>query len=149
LGFAAARFHGERDLWKKVPPWPTIRALKPVPLLSRGLISPLKEEGFMSRAIVRRVTSAVLLLSILCFALPAAATPARRAQTSKAPVAFGSNLIDQVFSWLSSLWPGHEPRPQSSQQKSGGVISTNGGVESTAHTIESDRGAMIDPNGGH
>lgn len=103
----------------------------------------------MSRPIVRRVTSAVLLLSILCFALPAVAAPAGRAQTSKAPVVFSSSLLDQVFSWLSSLWPSHEPKPQHTQEKAGGVINTDGGVDSSANPIESDRGAMIDPNGGH
>ena len=103
----------------------------------------------MCRPTVRRITSAVLLLSILCFALPAAAAPAGRAYTSKVPLVFGSSLLDQVVSWLSSLLPGHEPRPQGSQEKAGGVVNTGGGVDSSANPIESDRGAMIDPNGGH
>jgi hypothetical protein len=60
----------------------------------------------------------------------------------------GSSLLDQVFSWLSSLLPGHEPRPRSSQQKAGSVIDTTGGIDS-ATSVESDRGAMIDPNGHH
>lgn len=102
----------------------------------------------MSRPIVRRVTSAVLLLSILCFALPAAAAPAGRAQISKAPVVFGASLLDQVFSWLSGLLPGHEPKPQGSQEKAGGVINT-GGLESSSNPVETERGAMIDPNGGN
>jgi hypothetical protein len=99
----------------------------------------------MSRPIVRRITSAVLLLSILCFALPAAAAPAGRSQTLKAPMAFGSSLFDQVFSWLSSLWPGQEPKPQDSQEK-GGLVLPGGGSEGALS--EDDRGGMIDPNGG-
>jgi hypothetical protein len=100
----------------------------------------------MSRPIVRRITSAVLLLSILCFALPAAAAPAGRAQTSKAPVVFGSSLLDQVFSWLSSLWPGNEAKPQGSQQKAGVVVSPRGDTQEA--TASQDHGGMIDPNGG-
>ncbi len=101
----------------------------------------------MSRPIVRRVTSAVLLLSILCFALPAAAAPAGRAQTSKAPAVFGADLLDQVFSWLSSLWIGHQPEPQGSQQKAG-TASSGGNLEGAASLPSQDRGGMIDPNGG-
>lgn len=103
----------------------------------------------MSRPIVRRIASAVLLLSILCFALPAAAAPAGRAQTLKTPMVFSSSLLDQVFSWLSGLWPGQAPKPQGSQEKAGVAINTGGGVESNAAHTESDRGVMIDPNGGH
>ena len=103
----------------------------------------------MSRPIVRRITSAALLLSILCFALPAAAAPAGRAQTLKSPAVFGSSLLDQAFSWLRSLLPSHEPRRQSSQEKAGGVIHTGGAAENSAASVESDRGAMIDPNGNH
>jgi hypothetical protein len=103
----------------------------------------------MSRPIVRRITSAVLLLSILCFALPAAAAPAGRAQTSKAPVVFGSSLLDQVFSWLNSLWPVQEPKPQGSREKTLGIANNDGGLDSGAHSLEADRGAMIDPNGGN
>lgn len=102
----------------------------------------------MLRPTVRRITSAVLLSSILCFALPAAAAPAGRAQTSKTPVVFGSSLLDQVVSWLNSLLPRHEPKPQGFREKAGGFVNT-GGVDSSANPIESDRGAMIDPNGGH
>lgn len=100
----------------------------------------------MSRPIVRRITSAVLLLSILCFALPAAAAPAGRAQTSKVPVVFGSGLLDQVFSWLGSLWPGHEPRSQGSQQKAGGTARAEGDKQEAAASPQ-DHGGMIDPNG--
>lgn len=103
----------------------------------------------MSRPIVRRITSAVLLLSILCFALPAVAAPAGRVQVSKAPVVFGSSFLDQVFSWLSSLWPGHDPQPQGSREKAGTVSSEGGGMESAASIPDNQpRGAMIDPNGG-
>ncbi len=102
----------------------------------------------MSRPIVRRITSAVLLLSILCFALPAAAAPAGRAQASKVPVVFGFPLLNQVVSWLSSLWPGSTPKPQGSREKAGGIV-VSGDTEGAASHSEQDRGAMIDPNGGH
>ena len=101
----------------------------------------------MSRPIVRRITSAVLLLSILCFALPAAAAPAGRAQTSKVPVVFGLPLLDEVVSWLSSLWPGHEPRPQGSQQKAGALVGSGVDTQAAAAAAQ-DHGGMIDPNGG-
>lgn len=101
----------------------------------------------MSRPIVRRITSAVLLLSILCFALPAAAAPAGRAQTSKVvPVVLGSSLLDQVFSWLNSLWAGREPKPQVSREKVGTVLPEAG--TGTAAATKQDHGGMIDPNGG-
>lgn len=100
----------------------------------------------MSRPIVRRITSAVLLLSILCFALPAAAAPAGRAQASKAPVVFGSSLLDQVFFWLSSLWTGHEPKPQASQKA--GTVGFEGSTGGAAALTEQEHGGMIDPNGG-
>ena len=101
----------------------------------------------MSRPIVRRITSAVLLLSILCFALPAVAAPAGRVQVSKAPVVFGSSLLDQVFSWLSSLWPGHDPKPQGAREKAG-TISSGGNLEGAASATKQEHGGMIDPNGG-
>jgi hypothetical protein len=102
----------------------------------------------MSRPIVRRVTSAVLLLSILCFALPAVAAPAGRVQVSKAPVAFGASLLDQVFSWLNSLLPGYEPKPQRFQEKAG-TLSSGGSTEAAGSSVPTqDRGGMIDPNGG-
>ncbi len=101
----------------------------------------------MSRPIVRRVTSATLLLSIFCFALPAVAAPAGRAQTSKAPVVFDSSFLDQVISWLSSLWSGHTLQPQDFQQKGGGVVSSGGNKQEAAASSQ-DHGGMIDPNGG-
>jgi hypothetical protein len=102
----------------------------------------------MSRPIVRGVTSAVLLLSIFCFALPAAAAPAGRAQTSKAPMVLSSSLLDQVFSWLSSLWAGQAPKPQGSQEKAGGVVVSGGGTQEAASSASQEHGGMIDPNGG-
>lgn len=100
----------------------------------------------MSRPIVRRVTSAVLLLSIFCFALPAVAAPSGRAQVSKAPAVLGSDLLDQVVSWLSSLWLGDEPKPQRSREKAG-TLSSGGSTEAASSTKQ-DHGGMIDPNGG-
>jgi hypothetical protein len=99
------------------------------------------------RPIVRRVTSAVLLLSILCFALPAVAAPAGRAQTSKAPVVFGSSLLDQVFSWLNSLLPRHEPKPQGFQEKAG-ALSSGGSTDEASSATKQEHGGTIDPNGG-
>jgi hypothetical protein len=101
----------------------------------------------MFRPLVRRVTSAVLLLSILGFALPAAAAPAGRTQGSKVPVVFSSSLLDQIFSWLSGLWPGQEPKPQGSREKAG-TINSGGSTEGAATLPEQERGGMIDPNGG-
>lgn len=101
----------------------------------------------MSRSLARTVTSAVLLLSILCFALPAVAAPAGRAQTTKPSVILGHDLLDQVFSWLSRLLPGRDAG--TNQQKASVVVNNSGGVSHAANTNETDRGAMIDPNGSH
>lgn len=101
----------------------------------------------MSRPLARTVTSAVLLLSILCFALPAAAAPGRRVQAAKPSFVLGHSLLDQAFSWLSSLLP--SPEARTNQQKAGGTLNTNGGVDQATNPNEADRGAMIDPNGSH
>jgi hypothetical protein len=99
----------------------------------------------MSRPIVRRITSAVLLLSILCFALPAAAAPAGRAQASKVPMVFGFSFLDQVVSWLSSLLPGQETKPQGPREK---VKAVGGFPDEAAALSDQEHGGMIDPNGG-
>jgi hypothetical protein len=101
----------------------------------------------MSRPLARTVTSAVLLLSILCFALPAVAAPGGRAQTAKPSIVLGHGLLDQVFSWLSRLLP--SPEARTSRQKAMGTLHTSGGVDQAANPNEADRGAMIDPNGNH
>jgi hypothetical protein len=102
----------------------------------------------MSRSIVRRLTAAALVLTVLCFALPAAAAPASRSHTSRTPVVLGPGLLDQVLAWLGSFWPGKTPAPQGSREKAG--IATGGGVlDSSSTGAETDRGAMIDPNGSH
>jgi hypothetical protein len=62
-------------------------------------------------------------------------------------VVFGSSLLDQVFSWLSSLWPGQEPKPQGSQEKAG-TIGSGGGTGGAAALSDQEHGGMIDPNGG-
>jgi hypothetical protein len=97
---------------------------------------------------VRRATVLFLLLAFLCSALPAVAAPAGRAHAANTPVILGSSLLDQVLSWLSSLWPGQEPRPQGSREKSGVLTSEGGGTENTSSVTAQDRGGMIDPNGG-
>lgn len=98
----------------------------------------------MSRLTVRRVTPAVLLLSILGFALPAAAAPAGRAHTAKPSVVLGHSLLDQVVSWLSGLLPS-QIWSQESQEK--GTVLSGSGTENAYEVSTQDRGGMIDPNG--
>ena len=97
----------------------------------------------MSRSIVRRLTAAITLVTVLCFALPAVAAPARPPvpRTHAAP---DIGLLGQIVSWLGSLWPGQEPKPQSVREKIQGAEN-----QTTSHAIPlHDRGGMIDPNGG-
>src|SRR5215213_4104695 len=102
-----------------------------------------QEGSSMSRSIVRRLTAAITLVAVLCFAVHAMAAPTRL--HSKAPVVLGGGLLDQVLSWLSSLLPG-QPQPQGSREKA--MASVPGG-ETTSSVIPVDeRGGMIDPNGG-
>jgi hypothetical protein len=100
-------------------------------------------------SIARRATVLLLLLVFLCSALPAAAAPARRAHAAKTPVLLGPDLFDQVVSWLVSLWPSQESRLQSSWEKSGFVVDTGTTTNSSSTPTDTDRGAMIDPNGGN
>jgi hypothetical protein len=98
----------------------------------------------MSRSIVRRLTAAITLVTVLCFAVPAMAAPTRL--HSKAPVVFGGGLFDQVLSWLSSFLPGPEPKPQGPATK--GITGIGNTDTSSSASEDPDRGAMIDPNGG-
>lgn len=102
----------------------------------------------MSLSIVRRAAVLFLLLALLCSALPAVAAPAGRAHAAKTPAVLDASLFDQVVSWLVSLWPGQEPRPQGSREKIGVVVGT-GTTTDSAMSTDADRGAMIDPNGGN
>jgi hypothetical protein len=97
----------------------------------------------MSRSIVRRLTAAIILVTVLCVAVPAMAAPTR--SHSRTPVVLGGGLFDQVLSWLSSFLPG-QPQPQGSREKA--VVSGPGGDTTSNATSLDDRGAMIDPNGG-
>ncbi|HKI02919.1 MAG TPA: hypothetical protein VKK31_13170 [Thermoanaerobaculia bacterium] len=98
----------------------------------------------MSRSIVRRLTAAITLVTVLCFALPAVAAPAR-AHSPRAAAVLDISIFDQIVSWLGSLWPGQEPKPQSVREKTGII----GGTTDSSHSMpgDPDRGAMIDPNG--
>jgi hypothetical protein len=101
----------------------------------------------MSRSIVRGLTAAIVLVTVFCFAMPAVAAPAR--SHSRIPVVLGPGLFDQVFSWLNSLLPDQEAKPQSSWEKS--LIPGDGTTSSQSQTLPTDptRGAQIDPNGLH
>jgi len=96
----------------------------------------------MSRSIVRRLTAAIILVTVFCVAVPAMAAPTR--SHFKTPVVLGGGLFDQVLSWLSSFWPGPEPKPQGPATK--GITGT-GNTDTSSVSEDPDRGAMIDPNG--
>lgn len=98
----------------------------------------------MSRSIVRRLTAAITLVTVLCFALPAVAAPAR-AHAPRAAASLDISIFDQIVSWLGNLWAGQEPKPQGLREKTG---ITNGSTDSSQSLPDDpDRGAMIDPNG--
>ena len=98
----------------------------------------------MSRSIVRRLTAAIALVTVLCVAAPAMAAPVR--SHFKTPVVLGGGLFDQVLSWLGSLLSGPEAQPQAPAVKSAPIgFDTD---PSQPVSAESDRGAQIDPNGG-
>ena len=98
----------------------------------------------MSRSIVRRLTAAMTLVTVLCLAVPAMAAPVR--SHSRTPVILGGGLFDQVLAWLVSLLPG-QPQPQDSREKLELSISVGDPTSSSLVPVD-DRGGMIDPNGG-
>ena len=98
----------------------------------------------MSRPTVRRLTAGIVLLTVLCLALPAAAAPVH-SQASKAPAV---NLLDQFLSWIGSFLPGQTPADKSPAEKTIGVGTTlPGGSSISAPLDNADRGVQIDPNG--
>jgi hypothetical protein len=102
----------------------------------------------MSRLIVRRATVAVLLLAVLCLSLPAAAATSRP-HPAQAPTVTGSGFVDQLLTWLVSLWPGQPSSPErAGQTKSLTTPSSPSLATGLDPASNIDRGAQIDPNGG-
>jgi hypothetical protein len=102
----------------------------------------------MSRLTVRRVTVAALLLAVLCLSLPAAAATGRP-HPAQAPTVVGSGFVDQLLTWLVSLWPGQPSSPErTGQTKSLTAPSSPALAAGLDPTSNTDRGGMIDPNGG-
>jgi hypothetical protein len=101
----------------------------------------------MSRSIVRGLTAVIMLVTVLCLAMPAMAAPV--GSHSRIPVVVGPGFFDQVLSWLNSLLPGQEAKPQGLWEKS--LIPGDGTSSSQSQTLPTDptRGAQIDPNGLH
>jgi hypothetical protein len=101
----------------------------------------------MLRPIVRRLMAAIVLVAVLGFALPAGA--ADRPHSGRTPVVLGPGLLDQFLAWVGSLWLGHQPNPQSPQEKEAVGTTTGSGTtdNSSQDTLPVERGGMIDPNG--
>ena len=100
----------------------------------------------MSRPTVRRLTAGIVLLTVLCLALPAAAAPVH----PQAPKAPAISLLDQFLGWIGSFLPGQPSVDKSPAEKTIGVGTLPGGTDgaSLGSALDnSDRGAMIDPNG--
>jgi hypothetical protein len=98
----------------------------------------------MSRSIVRRLTAAIALLAVLCLAMPVSAATSRPHAT-KAPAVAGSDLVDQLLAWLGSFWSGPEAQGQKVPTK---ALATSSGSSLLLPLNNTDRGGMIDPNGG-
>ena len=101
----------------------------------------------MSRPIVRRLTAAVALVTVLCFAMPAGAASPNRSHPQRPVVVLGPSLFDQFLSWLGSRWFGQAPKPDNPGEK---TTTTSGEDTSSAGQDDPtpmDRGAQIDPNG--
>ena len=104
----------------------------------------------MSSLIVRRLTAVLTLVAALCLATPPAAGAATRPTAAQPRVTLGSTFLDQVVAWVLDFRTPPAPASQSRQKTGTVVISTGpGGTSNAAATdVASDRGGMIDPNGG-
>lgn len=102
----------------------------------------------MSSLIARRLTAALTLMAALCLVTPPAADAATRPTQTQPRVTLGSTFLDQVVAWVLDFWMPPAPAHQS-RQKTGTVLTGGTGINAqSAAKVESDRGAMIDPNGG-
>jgi hypothetical protein len=101
----------------------------------------------MSRSIVRRLTAAVALVTVLCFAMPAGAASPNRSPSHRPPVVLGSGLLDQFLSWLGSLWSGQVSRPANPGEKSTVTSGEDTSSSDQDRPVPMERGGMIDPNG--
>lgn len=99
----------------------------------------------MSSPIIRRLTAVLTLVAALWLAAPPAVDAASRSSSTKTRVILGSTFLDQVVAWVLDFWPAPASADRS-RQKTGTGMTGNTETEA-ASTIESDRGAMIDPNG--
>ena len=102
----------------------------------------------MSSLIVRRLTAALTLVVALCVVAPPAADAATRPTATKPRVTLGSTFLDQVVAWVLDFWTA--PPPSQSRQKAGTVLTGPGTTitDGASTDVTSDRGGMIDPNGG-
>ncbi|MFL6192622.1 MAG: hypothetical protein ACJ75H_00515 [Thermoanaerobaculia bacterium] len=85
------------------------------------------------------------ILAILCLAMPAAASSSRPS-SAKAPV-LGFGLLDPFLGWISGWF---SPAPASkapAERKVFGVTLPGDTLDASKSSSETDRGAMIDPNG--
>jgi hypothetical protein len=93
----------------------------------------------MSRTSVRRLTAGIVLLAVLCLALPGAAAAAPvRPHAAKAPAV---SLLDQFLTWVRSFLPEQKPQTKTIGLPVG-PIDLNGAKSSNA-----DSNTAIDPNG--
>jgi len=97
----------------------------------------------MSRPTVRRLTAGIVLLTVLCFALPAMAATGRR--QDKAPAA-SSSLLGQLLSWLEGLWSTPDTQGQPAPTKTIGFTVPSGATDQLP-VANSDHSGLIDPNG--
>jgi hypothetical protein len=101
----------------------------------------------MSRpTVVRRLTAVIVLLAVLCLALPAVAAPGARGQSHRTRAVHASSFVDQFVAWIGTLLPSPS---QTGRTEKAGTYSAPSGANDFSSTIpkESDRGGMVDPNG--
>jgi hypothetical protein len=99
----------------------------------------------MSRpTVVRRLTAVIVLLAVLCLALPAVAAPGAHGQSSRTRAVHASSLVDQFVAWIGSFWTG--PSQPAPAEKTLQILPI--GIDSLLpQASEADHGGMIDPNG--
>lgn len=92
----------------------------------------------MTRASFHRKTVLLLLLAVLAAPLTSAAGP-ERAEARSASILSGSDLLDRLWSFLTSAW-----------SETGCHLDPSGGcaTEESPSVPETDEGCRLDPNGG-
>jgi hypothetical protein len=95
----------------------------------------------------RRAAAVLVLLSLLCAAVPAAATPVRA--TDEASI--GAPLLQALAAWLARVWPAPGPTrtPERTGEALGSALDPGGAPQDTSGepTALPQLGSGADPDG--